>query len=782
MAKKSSARRRAPRIRRGDGAVASKSAASVDNPAYEILLRTRDSEVKITVHDRELYPHAVGLNRMFSGDQRRQPPNKEEDVEWGAFGLESICALAQRGGAAARDVRAFLRSAATTAAVQVEMDWQREEVGWAARVFPWEALISLAVRQWRETQGGHDDAQRLIVVRRLRLPGKLGAVAEGPFAWAVSAEAAAAGCDAEMERAAVAAAVAPLELADLPIEDARSLAACVGAAKPRMLHYVTTPFTEVERRSSRGAAEPELASLQRLAHDLAAHRPAFVACSSRHTGRRLAPLVVVNGARMAVGFHDQVNEGSVSVFFGAFYREWVRSGDPFRALRQGLDAHHETRCGRELGGVTLWSAVDLLDESARPPQPVRALRDESAALERRRIEPELVLDSLKISCTLEKSLNYSMLHNRRGGVFARFEVLKLKAGRLDDLEFHVKIDTGLDRPAESHFFAPLPVEADRILDFARSFSVPLGSELLRRRGEMLRGTVEVTVRCGERRVFHCFDSLELPPCDEWRDDAAGRRFLPSFVFPRDPAVREILSAAQPFLRALQDDVHASFQGYQVDTLEWQLRSIWVALQQNFRLDYSNPPPAYLRGVQRIRTPEEIVRARRGTCLELALLLASTWEHVGVHPVLFLVPGHAFCGFWASEAARDDFFDPRSLIGAVQDRSREVAQLKDDAALDADSFDAAKASGAGLLGSDAPWLLQGTHHRTLIYQALRAEQLVAVEATSVAAQLSFRAAIDEGRDRLLDALRSGRFDGMLDVRTARELGVTPLAIAVSGVVS
>ena len=121
--------------------------------------------------------------------------------------------------------------------------------------------------------------------------------------------------------------------------------------------------------------------------------------------------------------------------------------------------------------------------------------------------------------------------------------------------------------------------------------------------------MEITVNCGTVRVYHRLKSIKLLPCDEWRDDVTGRHFLPSFVFPRDPAVREILGASQPFLRALCDQPQAGFDGYQCgfdpdpdEAVEWQTRAIWAALQHSMRLDYVNPPPAYTNASQRLRTP------------------------------------------------------------------------------------------------------------------------------------------------------------------------------------
>ena len=44
----------------------------------------------------------------------------------------------------------------------------------------------------------------------------------------------------------------------------------------------------------------------------------------------------------------------------------------------------------------------------------------------------------------------------------------------------------------------------------------------------------------------------------------------------------------------------------------------------------------------------------GTCIDLALLLASCLEYVDIYPVVVLLSGHAFAGYWRSESAHDAF--------------------------------------------------------------------------------------------------------------------------------
>jgi len=47
--------------------------------------------------------------------------------------------------------------------------------------------------------------------------------------------------------------------------------------------------------------------------------------------------------------------------------------------------------------------------------------------------------------------------------------------------------------------------------------------------------------------------------------------------------------------------------------------------------------------EHIRLPREVVSGNTGLCIELAILHASVYKAAGLHPVIFLIPGHAYPG-------------------------------------------------------------------------------------------------------------------------------------------
>ena len=83
-------------------------------------------------------------------------------------------------------------------------------------------------------------------------------------------------------------------------------------------------------------------------------------------------------------------------------------------------------------------------------------------------------------------------------------------------------------------------------------------------------------------------------------------------------------------------------------IDAQVRAIWWALVHDYAIGYINPPPSFVENEQRLRTPSEVVQGKRGTCIDLALLLAACLEYIEIYPVIFLLRDHAFPGYWRSE--------------------------------------------------------------------------------------------------------------------------------------
>ena len=268
-----------------------------------------------------------------------------------------------------------------------------------------------------------------------------------------------------------------------------------------------------------------------------------------------------------------------------------------------------------------------------------------------------------------EELNYSLLHNQQP-LFERFAIFngsatRNKVDRLDavgDVDVSVELSAGTETACYSRL---LTLDGTNV-DLKKDIHVPLTSALLRSVGEAINSTMTIRVSWGQA-LYHESHKVRLLPVDQWRDNDRDGQWLPSFVLPRDPSVERLVEKAQRYVRVLRDDPTAGFEGYQAvepraadptAEVDRQVQAIWSTIVHELDLGYINPPPTYSNALdsQRLRTPTTIERWRSGTCIDLALLLASCLELVDIYPVMFLLNDHAFPGYWRSDAYQEAFIE------------------------------------------------------------------------------------------------------------------------------
>ena len=77
----------------------------------------------------------------------------------------------------------------------------------------------------------------------------------------------------------------------------------------------------------------------------------------------------------------------------------------------------------------------------------------------------------------------------------------------------------------------------------------------------------------------------------------------------------------------------------------EVRAIYQMLQERYNLRYVDQSTQYPneRG-QRILLPDEALNYQSANCIDGTVLMASLLYRAGIHPIIILVPGHAFLGW------------------------------------------------------------------------------------------------------------------------------------------
>lgn len=365
-------------------------------------------------------------------------------------------------------------------------------------------------------------------------------------------------------------------------------------------------------------------------------------------------------------------------------------------------------------------------------------------------EGKLILVDLQVDDTI----NYSLLHNNRE-LLKKLSLTRLTREPVADVTVQVELFVGTEHYP---YRQTIPLLTELQLHLSSMVTIPLTSMLTRSLHERVHSTVYVKVACEGQTAYEETRRVTLIPVDEWLDDTDSNPWLPSFVLPRDPAILKIVNSARRYLIGITDDPAAGFDGYQEEAaaVDRQVQALWTAIVTEFRLQYINPPPAYSEQTQRLRTPTEILKSNSGTCIDLALLLAACFEYVGIYPVVVLLTGHAFVGYWRSDVTHDD-------LAVVSKTPPTVPRVGDHVGRT-----------AGLPYVDKyGWRLTRLNFAEILSYVTSGD-LVMIEATFLTGANSFRSAVDEGRANLRS---QAEFDSLLDIQLARTAvpPVTPLPI-------
>jgi very-short-patch-repair endonuclease len=243
---------------------------------------------------------------------------------------------------------------------------------------------------------------------------------------------------------------------------------------------------------------------------------------------------------------------------------------------------------------------------------------------------------------------------------------------------------------------------------------------LRHQTETEKGQVCFRIKSGEELVAEHREDFEVLAPTHWPGLVTLPELLSAWVLPNHPALRPVLIAAADRLRKETDD--GALNGYQSrdpNRVRDMTQAIYDALAAT-GVRYTEPPPSFEEYGQKIALPNQVVGGL-GTCLDLALLMAGCLERIGLHPLIFLVRGHAFVGVWLNK---------QELPVPVQD-TVEFARSRVDL-----------------------------------------HEILAFDSSPVAQQISFRRAVDLARKQLND---SENYVLALDIKSARSANFHPLSL-------
>lgn len=281
--------------------------------------------------------------------------------------------------------------------------------------------------------------------------------------------------------------------------------------------------------------------------------------------------------------------------------------------------------------------------SATPASPTTTQQDAAEAV----VAIQEKASNISLAVSHSTSINYATVQ-------ARFPILdRVELDYTGVAPISVLVDASLTSDG-----ATVSTIAERHMDLIpgktsfHDFELELDPEVFSKIDSRRRGKLVVRVRNGDEVLAVSASPVDLLPGTHWSGAGtqADAELLAAFVQPQHPQISKILSDTSDLLLERTGD--SALQGHQggpqrVDAI---VEAVFAVLSSR-EIRYSNPPAswelAHLGG-QHVRSLEEVLNDRFGTCLDTSVLVAAVLEQIDINTTLWLVPGHAFIAYWRFE--------------------------------------------------------------------------------------------------------------------------------------
>jgi len=241
-----------------------------------------------------------------------------------------------------------------------------------------------------------------------------------------------------------------------------------------------------------------------------------------------------------------------------------------------------------------------------------------------------------------------VVHNERDTALGGLTVSgRLGFGPRDGVDFSTRVAGPL---------APGSATLVDVAESARAATVRAFDDAL----ESAAGTIEisVTVESEPESAVGFAIPVRAAAGNEFLNHPKLHAAIAAFVRPNSRAITPILRAASDLLKKRTGS--GALEGYQSGS-ERATRiagAIYEALRVT-GVTYTMPPASFEFTGQKVRTTDQVLSDRFGTCIDLSVLYAACLEAAGLSPVIVITRNHAFAGFTVVDAA--EVLDGPSVI-------------------------------------------------------------------------------------------------------------------------
>lgn len=254
------------------------------------------------------------------------------------------------------------------------------------------------------------------------------------------------------------------------------------------------------------------------------------------------------------------------------------------------------------------------------------------------------MEKLEIKIDAAERLNLALLQNKIPAIRS-IEIENFSEEIIENVNIKIKSDPSgfLNGELAISTINPGEIFRTEVPTIAHSW------DLFKKVQERIEGSLHIEMTDAAGVVLSTkAHSFTIEPETVWLGQKAPLELLASHVMPNTTAVQNVLRTAA---KLLKDKTGSSaLSGYQSKSKKHIYdiaQAIFLALRKE-GITYTSPPASFEKTGQKVRTPDQILSAGMGTCLDLTLLYLACLEQAGLNPIAFIIDGHAFAGFWLED--------------------------------------------------------------------------------------------------------------------------------------
>jgi len=262
-------------------------------------------------------------------------------------------------------------------------------------------------------------------------------------------------------------------------------------------------------------------------------------------------------------------------------------------------------------------------------------------------------EELRMDVETLEVLNLLLLH----GGFSPLKKLEFHSGSDDGLS-GLRLRISASPPVINPMTVPL---AD--LGNGGKLELPVVSpdeEEFFRLDEAVRGQLELSLLYEDTPVLEESFPVTVENPNEWIAHEGLEMNLAGMVTPNAPAIVKMFGG-------LKRDFSA-YQSGNIEDVVSEIVEVYEAIR-SLGLKYIGVPPSFEKTGQKVLFPDEVIEARMGCCIDIAVLTAALLERAGYNPLIIIISGHAYSGVWVEDVrAKKTVIRDKALIQElVQDR-------------------------------------------------------------------------------------------------------------------